>query len=389
MARERKKSTARCDLAPRESGRQEPGRKESGRRAFARREQTPTRQEHQTRASRARPPREEEREPWLFPLLNAAALDLPEWMRTGAFTGYLAAPGFLPELMAELDLEGASGAGHLVFGDLVFAKRMRPAAWAQNIWRNARLLPAPSIGQAAKALHGLQRNWWPHPVRLARRAALVAEKLPKVSAKPQVFGEAAPSAPLGSFTLWDEATLIASADCSSPYPDGQVRFVEDRVSAPSRAYLKLWEALTLLGVMPRPGELCLDLGSCPGGWTWVLASLGASVLSVDRAPIEPHIAAMPGVEYCQGSGFGFDPRVAGGPGARVDWLCSDMACYPARLYELVRRWLDADACRNFVCTLKCQGDADFETIQAFAAIPGSRVMHLAHNKHELTWALIR
>jgi len=325
------------------------------------------------------------RDDWLFPLPERQ----PEWMREGAFTGYLAAPGFMPELLAELDFEGPAGPGHLVFGDLVFARKPKQAVWAQNIWQEARLLPAPSIGQGAKALREIQRNWWAHPVRLARRAALITEKLPKVSARAQIFGEAAPSAPLGSFTLWDETTLIAAASCSSPYPDGQVQFVEDRLSAPSRAYLKLWEALTLVGVRPKPGELCLDLGSCPGGWTWVLASCGARVFSVDKAPIEPKIAAMPEVDFCQGSGFGLDPRTAGGPEARVDWLCSDMACYPARLFELVTRWLEADACRNFVCTLKCQGETDHATIQAFAAIPGSRVLHLAHNKHELTWILIR
>jgi len=42
-----------------------------------------------------------------------------------------------------------------------------------------------------------------------------------------------------------------------------------------------------------------------------------------------------------------------------------------------------------VCTLKCQGEADRDTIRAFAAIPGARVLHLCHNKHELTWALLR
>lgn len=324
-------------------------------------------------------------EDWLYSLPIA----LPGWMREGVFTGYLAAPGFLAELLAELNLEGSAGTGHLVFGDLVFTRTARPAAWAQNIWLDARLVPAPSIGQAAKALREIQRNWWAHPVRLARRAALITEKLPKVSAKAQVFGQPAPTAPLGSFTLWDEGSLIAAPACSSPYPDGQVRFEEDRESAPSRAYLKLWEALTLLGAQPRPGELCLDLGSSPGGWTWVLASLGARVFSVDKAPLEPRIAAMPGVEHCLGSGFGLDPRIAGGPGARVDWLCSDMACYPARLLELVTRWLEADACRNFICTLKCQGETDHASIQAFAEMPGARVMHLAHNKHELTWALIR
>lgn len=353
-----------------------PAKAQSARREYAR-----------TARTLKEPGRRQEREEpeWAFPLPQS----LPGWMREGAFTGYVVVPEFLPELLAELGFAGAAGPEHLVFGDMVFTPEEKPAAWAQNVWRQARLLPAPSIGQAAKALKDVQRNWWPHPVRLARRAALIAEKLPKVSAKPQVFGEAAPTAPLGSFTLWDEVTLIAAAQCSSPYPDGQVRFVEDRESAPSRAYLKLWEALTLVGVWPKPGELCLDLGSCPGGWTWVLASCGARVFSIDKAPIEAKIAAMPQVDFCQGSGFGLDPRTAGGPEARVDWLCSDMACYPARLLELVQRWLAADACRNFVCTLKCQGESDRETIRAFAAIPGSRVLHLSHNKHELTWALIR
>lgn len=326
---------------------------------------------------------------WLLPLPDMPAAALPDWMRGAAFTGYLAAPGFLPELLADLGVTGALGPGHLVFGDIVFTPEERPVFWVQNIWRGARLLSAPSIGQAARELRSIQRNWWPHPVRLARRAALVAEKLPKVSAREHVFGEPAPAAPLGSFTLWDDAALIAAAECSNPFPDGRVRFVEDRISAPSRAYLKLWEALTLAGALPHAGELCLDLGSCPGGWTWVLASCGARVLSIDRAPIEARIAAMREVEYCQGSGFGLEPGIAGGPGARVDWLCSDMACYPARLLELVTRWLDADACRNFVCTLKCQGEEDRATIRAFAAIPGSRVLHLSHNKHELTWMLVR
>jgi 23S rRNA (cytidine2498-2'-O)-methyltransferase len=310
---------------------------------------------------------------------------LPDWMRVGEFCGYLAAPGFLPELMAELE-----SVETLVFGDVVFAPGpARPAAWAQNIWLDARLVSAPSIGQAAKALRDIQRNWWPHPLRLARRAMLVADKLPRVSAKPQVFGELAPAAPLGSFTLWDETTLIAAPACSSPYPDGQCHFVEDRESAPSRAYLKLWETFTLLGARPAPGELCLDLGASPGGWTWVLASIGASVFSLDRAPLDPRIERMPGVEHCLGSGFGLEPQVAGGPGCRVDWLFSDMACYPERLLELVNRWLAADACRNFVCTLKFQGETDHATARAFAAIPGSRLLHLHCNKHELTWVLIR
>ncbi len=329
----------------------------------------------------------------LYPLPTA----LPDWMRAGQFAGYLAAPGFLPELLEELGLSGASGPEHLVFGDLVFTmnqakpamERAKPAAWAQNVWLDARLVPAASIGQGAKALRDIQRNWWPHPLRFARRAALITEKLPKVSARPQVFGQPAPTAPLGSWTLWDEAALIAAPTCSSPFPDGQPQFVEDRESAPSRAYLKLWEAFTVLGAAPRPGELCLDLGSSPGGWTWVLASLGARVFSLDKAGLEPRIAAMANVEHCLGSGFGLDPALVGTPERPVDWLFSDMACYPERLLTLIQRWLTAGTCRNFVCTLKFQAETDHGTARAFADIPGSRLLHLGHNKHELTWVLLR
>jgi 23S rRNA (cytidine2498-2'-O)-methyltransferase len=44
--------------------------------------------------------------------------------------------------------------------------------------------------------------------------------------------------------------------------------------------------------------------------------------------------------------------------------------------------------RNFVCTVKFQGATDHDATSAFAAIPGSQVVHLHHNKHELTFLLV-
>jgi 23S rRNA (cytidine2498-2'-O)-methyltransferase len=293
-----------------------------------------------------------------------------------AFAAYLAAEGFVEDLRAELGEVSAA------YGRLLLAPGpARPAAWAANIWHDPVRLAVASIGDAAKRLRAMQRNWALYSHAHHRRAALIQAKLPKVSAKPLRFPEPAPAAPLGSWTLIDEGTLLASARCSSPFPNGEARFLEDRAAPPSRAYLKLWEALTLLREYPGPGSLCLDLGSSPGGWTWALARLGARVISVDKAPLEPRIAAMPGVEVRRESAFGLDPRALG----PVDWLFSDVVCYPRRLLGLVERWLAAGTCRRFVCTLKFQGPTDHETARRFAAIPGSRLVHLHHNKHELTW----
>jgi 23S rRNA (cytidine2498-2'-O)-methyltransferase len=292
------------------------------------------------------------------------------------FTAYLAADGFLDELLVEL------GAVDAVHGRLVLASGApRPAAWAQNIWYAPQRLAIASIGDAARQLRAIQRNWALYSGDFHRRAALIAEKLPKVSAKPLHFGDSAPSAPLGAWTLLDPGTMLAASRCSSPFPNGEVQFVEDREAPPSRAYLKLWEALTLIGERPGPGDLCLDLGASPGGWSWVLQQTGARLVAVDKAPLDPRIAALPGIEIRQMSAFALAPDALGS----VDWLFSDVVCYPARLLRLVESWLAAGTCRRFVCTLKFQGATDHETARRFAAIPNSRLMHLSHNKHELTW----
>ena len=219
-------------------------------------------------------------------------------MASTGLTGYLAPEGHLEDLLAEL------GRVAEVHGRLVLAEGPpRPAAWTANLWRDPERLAIASIADAAAQLRARQRNWALYPHRLHRRASLIAERLPHVGAKPLVFPAAAPSAPLGSWMLLDAGTILAASDCQSPFPNGEARFVEDREGPPNRAYLKLWEALTLIDRRPGPGDLCLDLGASPGGWSWVLAKLGARVIAVDKAPLAPAIAAMPGVEVHKASAF--------------------------------------------------------------------------------------
>jgi 23S rRNA (cytidine2498-2'-O)-methyltransferase len=247
-----------------------------------------------------------------------------------------------------------------------------------------------SINEAASVLRDIQRNWAACLHTQFRRGALIASKLPPLSAKPRPFPWLASDVPMGAWTLLDEHTMIASGRCSSPFPNGVITFAENKEGPPSRAYLKLWEALVRLRRWPSPGERCLDVGASPGGWTWALAELGANVIAVDRAPLDSRIAALPSVTYLHHDAFTLKPQDVG----RIDWLFCDAACYPPRLYAWIEKWLASGLCSNFVCTIKMQGSAtesgaknelDFETPRLFAAIPGSTVVHLHHNKHELTW----
>jgi 23S rRNA (cytidine2498-2'-O)-methyltransferase len=105
------------------------------------------------------------------------------------------------------------------------------------------------------------------------------------------------------------------------------------------------------------------------------------VSSVDTAPLEGGIAALERDEDRARSAFALDPRELG----EVDWLFCDVACYPRRLLDLLRRWLEAARCQRFVCTIKLQGRTDFEVLREFADLPDAQLRHLWHNKHELTF----
>jgi 23S rRNA (cytidine2498-2'-O)-methyltransferase len=292
-------------------------------------------------------------------------------------TGYLAADGFVAELRHELGEPSAA------FERLL----LRPgaevrAAWAQNVWHDPVWIRFSSIAEAARALRALGRSWALYSHTLHRRAALIEAELPRVACRPLAFPASPPATPLGSWSLVDAHTLLAAASCSSPFRHGEIELVEDHQAPPSRAYLKLWEAFVRLGHHPGRSDRCLDLGASPGGWTWAVQQLGAEVLAVDKAPLDARVAQLPRVRFLQGSAFGLEPRTLGA----FDWLLCDVVCYPEALYRLVLRWLDAGSCRNFVCTLKFQGETDHAVAERFAAIPGSTLMHLHHNRHELTWA---
>jgi 23S rRNA (cytidine2498-2'-O)-methyltransferase len=299
---------------------------------------------------------------------------------TGA--AYLAADGYDRQLRDELRRASVKVVGE--HGRLL--RTNKPAiesAWAANIWLDPVEIAVTSIGDAAAKLKAIKRNWAAYTPDHAGRIRLIVEKLPHVSAKAIAFDGPVARAPLGSFTLLAPDLVLASPSCSSVFANGEPTFVEDRDGPPSRAYLKLWEALTRLDHRPGPTDTVLDLGASPGGWTWLLAKTGARVIAVDKAPLAANVAALRNVRWHEGSAFALDPAEVSG----VTWLCSDIICYPERLLGLVNRWRAAGV-ENMVCTVKFQGETDHTAVDAFKALPGAQLFHLHHNKHELTVAVV-
>ena len=253
--------------------------------------------------------------------------------------------------------------------------------WALDIWYNVKCLQESSINTLAKALRETGKNWTLTPCQLHRRAALIQEALPKCKIPSVNFPDKPTFPPIGGWLLWEANLILAATHRWKKFPGGLIPFNENKALPPNRAYLKLWEILTLLDTRPGSGETCLDLGASPGGWTWVLQSLGARVTAIDKAPLDPAIAKLPRVTQKIDSAFAIDPKKH----ASVDWVFSDVICYPEKLYKTILRWIESGHCRNLVATIKLQGEPSLEVIKPFLEIPNSHVLHLGQNKNELTF----
>ena len=288
-------------------------------------------------------------------------------------TGYLAPLGLEQHLEAEL-----KDVRH-TYGRLLIADGPpQNVHFVQNIWFEPKTLSFHSISDAAKKLCALQKLWSFYPYNNIRKGELITSNLPYFSPKPLVFPAHLPKAPLGSWTLLDEKTLIAAPHCSSPFAQGEVHFQECKIP-PSRAYLKLWELFTRIEKLPKANDLCLEIGASPGSWTWVLQQLGTQVIAIDRADLAPAIAKLPKITFMKKDAFSLGPKDF----PKLDWIFSDVVCYPEKLLSWIKTWLDTDV--NFVCTLKFQGESGYEIIKEFEKIEKSHLIHLYHNKHELTW----
>ena len=290
---------------------------------------------------------------------------------------YVVKPAFLAELREEV------GDVSAVIEDLVFSHNKNPnVCFALDVWLEPQIIKFQSISDAVKILRAAGKFWYLHPLSCVRRSRLIEEQLRKCPSVIRQFPIEEGIPAIGAFSLLDQNTLVYSAKRLKKWPQGQCFFVEDKTNPPNRAYLKLWEALTLLETLPKAGETALDLGASPGGWTYVMQSLGTSVTAIDKAPLDPRISTLPRVAFLQQSAFALDPATLD---ETYDWVLSDIACYPDRAYALLMKWIDSGKAKQMIFTIKLQGKTELVVIRKFQAIPNSYTLNLFYNKHEVTF----
>lgn len=138
---------------------------------------------------------------------------------------------------------------------------------------------------------------------------------------------------------------------ASPWAEGYPR-LRQPPSAPSRSTLKLEEAWLQLvpehlrAIYLKPFQKAVDLGAAPGGWTWQLVHRGLQVVAVDNGPMDKLLMDSGQVTHLREDAFAYKPP------RQVDWLVCDMVEKPARVAELMERWLLKGWCRFAIFNLK-------------------------------------
>ncbi|MBO1254869.1 23S rRNA (cytidine(2498)-2'-O)-methyltransferase RlmM [Alteromonas sp. 5E99-2] len=189
------------------------------------------------------------------------------------------------------------------------------------------------------------------------------------------------------------------ANVSSKDVGGIVRLKFPSAS-PSRSTLKLEDAiLTLLTDKEResifyPGANAVDLGACPGGWTYQLVKRGLHVEAVDNGEIAPDLMATGQVEHFAEDGFMYKPAYG-----HVTLLVCDMIEKPDRVAELMATWLKNRLADHAIFNLKLPMKQRFETVNecltTIATLLGKMdttfrisAKHLYHDRDEITVCVI-
>lgn len=188
----------------------------------------------------------------------------------------------------------------------------------------------------------------------------------------------------------------SNSNNSSPYFMGIPR-LKMVAEAPSRSTLKLDEAF--IHFVPkeaqetrlRSGMNAVDLGACPGGWTYQLVRRGMFVAAVDNGPMNEDLMETGQVKHYRADGFRFEP-----PRKNIYWLVCDMVEKPSRVAELMEAWAINGWFKEAIFNLKLPMKSRYKEVSQILATMSEilkengitdfqiKAKHLYHDRDEVT-----
>jgi 23S rRNA (cytidine2498-2'-O)-methyltransferase len=168
-------------------------------------------------------------------------------------------------------------------------------------------------------------------------------------------------------------------------------------AAPSRSTLKLDEAFQTFipkeehHIRLQGGLYAVDLGACPGGWTYQLVQRGMFVQAVDNGAMDEALMETGQVTYYPEDGFKFQSRKN-----NIYWLVCDMIEQPLRVAKLMATWVAEGRCKEAMFNLKLPMKKRYECVQGALTIINKvmdaqqagkyqlQAKHLYHNREEVT-----
>lgn len=134
--------------------------------------------------------------------------------------------------------------------------------------------------------------------------------------------------------------------------------------APSRSTLKLEEAFHVFVPADEweerlaSGMRAVDLGACPGGWTYQLVQRSMMVEAVDNGTMAQSLMDTGQVVHRREDGFRFQPTHA----TTNYWVVCDMVEKPWRIAMLMADWLINGWCREAIFNLKLPMKKRYEEV---------------------------
>lgn len=255
--------------------------------------------------------------------------------------------------------------------------------WAQDHWRDCHsALPTKELQQTLKSLNIFAYHYKTEknkPIEsLLGRLKHIPEKRIKFPVTKKFNFK---------YYIWTtfEDIVIYSLAPEKKYPAGWHEFDEDKAFPPNRAYLKLWEVFSIEDLKISQDDCALEIGAAPGGWSWVLSQYFKKVYTFDRADLDPKIKKIKNIYHTKGDAFKINPSDY----KDVTWFFSDLICTADKIVETIQFWLNESRVKNYVVTVKFQGETPFEVIDKLLKIPDSKIVHLYHNKNEVTFILLQ